>query len=42
MALAKVKTEMKGGTSRWGKREEYKRASKKRRRVVDKKATREV
>lgn len=36
MALAKVKTEMKGDTSRWGKRAEYKAAAKKRRRRVDK------
>jgi hypothetical protein len=35
MALAKIKTEMKGDTSRWGHREEYKAASKKRRRRID-------
>jgi hypothetical protein len=35
MALAKVKTEMKGDTSRWGKREPIKKASRKRRRRAD-------
>jgi len=38
MALAKVKTEMKGDTSRWVHREEAKRASKRRRRVADRRA----
>lgn len=38
MANAKVKTEMNGtGGGRWGTREEYKTASKKRRRQADKK-----
>jgi hypothetical protein len=35
MAQAKVKTEMKGDTSRWGKRAVIKKAANKRRRRVD-------
>ena len=37
MANAKLKTEMKGDTSRWTRREDAKRSSKKRRRAADKK-----
>lgn len=41
MGVAKVKPEMKGDTSRWTTREDAKRSSKKIRRRVDKKATKE-
>lgn len=42
MANEKIKTEMKGTTSRWCTRAEAKKASKKARRSNDKKATKEV
>ena len=41
MATAKLKTEMKGDTSRWTTREDAKVSSKKRRRRADKAAAKE-
>ena len=41
MAYQKVKAEMKGDTSRWCKRAEAKKGSKKARRTNDKKAVKE-